>query len=84
MFVKKLEKTMTHIHLRIPDDLRENLNQIADKDIESFVIEAIRHELDRNPIATDSDIEKSSVLDLSSDFLSPVELRYYLDLPNHV
>ena len=75
---------MTHIHLRILDDLQENLNQIADKDIESFVIEAIRHELDRNPIATDSDTEKSSVLDLSSDFLSPTELRYYLDLPNHV
>ena len=75
---------MTYIHLCIPDDLQENLNQIANKDIESFVIEAIRHELDRNSVATDSDIEKSNVLDLSSDFLSPAELRYYFDLPNHV
>jgi len=32
--LKNWEKIMTYIHLRIPDDLQENLSQIAEKEIE--------------------------------------------------
>lgn len=74
---------MTVIHLSIPDDLGLILNKTT-KDVNSFVTNAIRHELDRAITATDADIELASISDNSSDYLSIDELKYYLSLPSNV
>lgn len=46
---------MTLIQLHIPDDLSKNLNE-ATTNVESFVINAIRRELDRTQTASDTEI----------------------------
>lgn len=74
---------MTVIHLSIPDDLGLILNKTT-KDVNSFVTNAIRHELDRAITVTDADIELASISDNSSDYLSIDELKYYLSLPSNV
>lgn len=74
---------MTLIQLHIPDDLSKNLNE-ATTNVESFVINAIRHELDRTQTASDVEIETSAIIDQTSEFLTPEELKYYLNLPSHV
>lgn len=74
---------MTLIQISIPDELSIALKSVA-KDVNSFVTDAIRHELDRTQSATDIEIEAANIFDNSGEYLSPDELKYYLNLPADV
>jgi hypothetical protein len=74
---------MTLIQISIPDELSIALKSVT-QDINSFVTDAIRHELDRTQSATDIEIEAATISDISDEFLSSDELQYYLSLPSNV
>lgn len=74
---------MTLIQISIPDELSIALKSVA-QDVNSFVTEAIRHELDRTQSASDMEIEAATISDISDEFLSSNELQYYLSLPSNV
>ncbi|MBC8154475.1 MAG: hypothetical protein H7Z72_16345 [Bacteroidetes bacterium] len=72
---------MTVIELQIPDDLEPALQRVPG-DKQQFILDAVRHQLAGSALATDADIEASTVNDLTDDTLTPAELSYYLNLPH--
>jgi len=52
--------------------------------VESFIVHAIRKELERIAVASDEAIEAATVTDQSEGLLSAEELQYYLNLPDYV
>jgi len=74
---------MTVIRLHIPDELESALQQVPG-DVEAFILNAVKRQLDTSLQADDADIEASASLDLGDDFLSEEELNYYLNLPDNV
>jgi len=74
---------MTVIQLHIPDELESALQQVPG-DVEAFILNAVKRQLDTSLQADDTDIEASASLDLGDDFLSEEELNYYLNLPDNV
>jgi len=74
---------MTVIQLHIPDELESALQQVPG-DVEAFILNAVKRQLDTSLQADDADIEASASLDLGDDFLSEEELNYYLNLPDNV
>ena len=72
---------MTVLELQLPDDIEEQLRQMPG-DVQAFILDAVRHQLRDNKLATDEDIEAATVADLTDDILTAEELTYYLNLPD--
>ncbi len=72
---------MAVIELQLPDDIEERLQQIPGN-VQAFILEAVRQQLQYHRPATDEDIEIATAIDLLDDILTTEELTYYLNLPN--